>query len=134
MHVMWCSASLSPCSLSGYCSPLCPFVRPSVCYAISSLTIGQNPTKFGVRVIHMSGCATAFFGHPPGARGGFKGQLLSLKSQFQRFLYQTFLFVLTNKEMGFSLCRLGHTPGERLGVAVGSKFYFFQTWSCGISN
>ena len=26
----------------------CKSVRPSVCYAISSLTIGRNPTKFGV--------------------------------------------------------------------------------------
>ena len=28
--------------------PVCPFVRPSVCYAISPLTIGRNPTKFSL--------------------------------------------------------------------------------------
>ena len=49
---------------------------------------------------------------PLGPRGGFKGQLSYLKSQFQRFM-----FVLKNKRMRFSLCRLGRTPGVGLGVA-----------------
>ena len=132
MHVMWCSASLSPCSLSGYCSRLCPFVRPSVCYAISSLTIGQNPTKFGVRVIHMSGVCNSIFWPSPWGPGRVQRSTII----FEKSISKTKLFCLFSqiKEMGFSLCRLGHTPGKGLGVAVGSKFYFFQTWSCGISN
>ena len=50
--------------------PVCPFVRPSVCYALSSLTIGRNPTKFGVRNFHMSGlCDSTFFGPSPWGPG-----------------------------------------------------------------
>ena len=38
------------------------------------------------------------------------------------------MFVLKNKKMGFSLCRLGHTPG---GGTWGCLWViFFQTWSC----
>ena len=46
-------------------------VRPSVCYAICSLTIGRNPTKFGVRVTHLSVvCNSAFLVViPPGPSG-----------------------------------------------------------------
>ena len=42
-------------------------VRPSVCYALSSLTIGRNQTKFGVRDFHMS--ATALFWPSPWGLG-----------------------------------------------------------------
>ena len=50
--------------------PVCPFVRPSVCYALSSLTIGRNPTKFGVRNFHMSGlCDSTFLGPSPWGPG-----------------------------------------------------------------
>ena len=64
-----------------------------------------------------------FFGAIPlRPRGGFKGQLSYLKSQFQRFLYQT-LCLSKNKRMRFSLCRLGRTPGVGLGVAWGQFFF-----------
>ena len=87
-----------------------PSVRPSVClsvrlsvrqsvrHAISSLTIGRNPTKFGVCVAHMNGACngTFFFGPAPWGPGeGPKGQIslniikFQLLSQFQRFLNQT---------------------------------------------
>ena len=59
---------------------------------------------------------------PLGPQGGFKGQLLYLKSQFQRFLYQTLCLFSKIKEMGFSLCRLGHTPGGGTWGCLGSKF------------
>ena len=66
---------------------------------------------------------STFLGHPPGARGGFKGQLSYLKSQFQRFLYQTLCLFSKIKEMGFSLCRLGHTPGGGTWGCLGSIFF-----------
>ena len=52
-----------------------------------------------------------------------------------------FVCVLTNEryktyQTGFLFCRLAHAPGVGLGgtgVPRGSNF-FFQTWSCGISN
>ena len=42
------------------------------------------------------------------------------------------MFVLKNKRMRFSLCRLGRTPGVGLGVAWGQ--FFSQTWSCGMKG
>ena len=114
---------------------VCLSVCLSVCYVISFLTIGRNPTKFGVRVISISGvCNSTFLPSPSGPWGGFKYQQLSLKSQFQRFLYQNFCLFLQIKEIGCSLCRLGHTPGIGTLGCLGVKIYFFQTWSCGISN
>ena len=72
----------------------------------------------------MSGvCNITFFGHPPGATGGFKSQLSYLKSQFQRFLYQTLCLFSKIKQMGFSLCRLGHTPGGGTWGCLGVKFF-----------
>ena len=73
------------------------------------------------------GCAIALFlGHSPGAPAGFKGQLSYLKSQFQRFLYQTLCLFSKIKEMGFSLCRLGRTPGGGTWSCLGSKIFFFK--------
>ena len=73
MHVTLCSSLLSPPLFRGgivICLSVRPSVRPSVCYALSSLTIGRNPTKFGVRDFHMCGvCNSTFFGHPTGAPG-----------------------------------------------------------------
>ena len=109
------------------------FVRPSVCMLYSILRNHWTKSnqvwcaKFSFEWVvrqHFLGAI------PLGPRGGFKGRLSYLKSQFQRFLYQT-LFVLKNKRMRFSLCRLGRTPGGTWGC-LGS--FFFQTWSCGISN
>ena len=48
--------------------------------------------------------------------------------------------VLTNEryktyQKEFSLCSLGHAPGVGLWGAGGAQVvFFFQTWSCGISN
>ena len=58
----------------GYCYRLCPSVRSyvhlSVCYALSSLTIGQNPTKFGVRNFHTSElCDSTLLGPSPWGPG-----------------------------------------------------------------
>ena len=69
MHVPLCSSLLSPPLFKGGIV-ICRSVRPSVCYALSSLTIGRNPTKFGVRDFHMCEvCDSTFFGHPTGAPG-----------------------------------------------------------------
>ena len=139
MHVTWCSSLLSPPLFEGGIVidsarlSVRSSVRPSVCYAISSLTIGRNPTKFGVRNFHMSGsCNSTFLGPSPwGPEEGSKVNYHIWKVNFKDFLYKT-LFVLKNKRMRFSLCRLGRTPGMGLWVAWGQ--FFFQTWSCGISN
>ena len=56
-------------------------------------------------------CDSTFLAFPVGPSRGFKGQLSYLKSQFQRFLYQTLCLFSKIKEMRFSLYRLGHTPG-----------------------
>ena len=53
-----------------------------------------------------------------------------------------FMCVLTNEryktyQTGFLFCPLGHAPGVGLGGtrgAKGVKQFFFQTWSCSISN
>ena len=113
--------------------PICPFVRPSVCNALASLTIGRNPTKFGVRDFHMSGvCDSNFFLPSPWVPGeGSKVNYHILKVNFKEFLYQTLCLFSKIKEMGFSFGRLGWD----LGLLEGQLFYiFFQTCSCGISN
>ena len=121
--------------IASACLSIRPSVCLSVCYVISFLTYGPNPTKFGVRVISISGvCNSTSLPPPSGPWGGFKCQQLSLKSQFQRFLYQNFCLFLQIKEIGCSLCRLGHTPGIGTWGCLGVKIYFFQTWSLRISN
>ena len=55
------------------------------------------------------------------------------EKSISKIFIPNFMFVLKNKRMRFSLCRLGRTPGMGLGVAWGQTL-FFQTWSCGISN
>ena len=81
-----------------------------------------------MRVAHISGvCNSTFLAIPLGLRGGFKGQLSSLKSQFQRFLYQMFCLFSQIKEMRFLLCRLGHTPrGWDLGLLGGQNCILFK--------
>ena len=77
--------------------PVCPFVRPSVCYALSSLTIGRNPTKFGVRNFHMSGlCDSTFWGHPPGAQGRVQRSTIIFKKVNFKDFY-TKLYVCSKK-------------------------------------
>ena len=61
---------------------------PSVYYAISSSTIGRNPTKSYVWFAHINGaCNSTYFG--PAPWGGVERPYI-IKLQLQRFLYQTF--------------------------------------------
>ena len=85
-----------------------------------------------------------FLASSPGALG--RGQkvkyLISITKSILKIFIPNFVCVLTNEryktyQMGFLFCRLGHAPGVGLrgaGGAQGVKNYFFQTWSCGISN
>ena len=61
----------------------------------------------------MSGvCDSSFFGHPPGAPGRVQRSTIIFKKSISKiFLYQTLCLFSKIKEMGFSLCRLGHTLG-----------------------
>ena len=61
---------------------------------------------------------------PLGPQGGFKGQLSYLRSQFQRFLYQTLCLFSKIKQTGFSLCRLCHTPEGGTWGCLGVSFFF----------
>ena len=59
---------------------VCLSVRPSVRYAISSQTAGQNPTKFGEWLAYTSGACKSTFIFGPAPRGpgeGSKGQILT---------------------------------------------------------
>ena len=82
---------------------------------------------------------------PPGALGRgqkVKYHLISITKSISKIFIPNFVFVLTNEryttyQMGFIFCCLGHAPGVGLwgaGGAEGVNFFFFQTWSCGISN
>ena len=125
MHVTWCSSLLSPPLLRGYCNRLCPFVRPSVCYALSSLTIGRNPTKFGVRDFHMSEvCGSTIFGPSPWGPGeGSKVNYQIRKVDFKIFI-PNFMFVLKNKRNGIFIMSPGsYSRGWDLGL-LGGKFFF----------
>ena len=126
MHVTWCSSLLSPPLFKGgiVIASARLSVRPSVCNALSSLTIGRNQTRFGVRYFHMSGvCDGTFFCHPPGAPGRVQRQLSYLKSQFQRFLYQTLCLFSKIKEMDVHYAVWVILQGVALGVAWGSIFF-----------
>ena len=93
------------------------------------------------------GCAMSnfFLAPPPWTRS--KGQkvkyhLMSITKSFPKIFIPNFVCVLTNEryktyQTGFLFCLLGHAPGVGLwgaGGAQGVKKFFFQTWSCGISN
>ena len=132
MHVTWCSSLLSPPLFKGgiVIASARSSVSPSVCYALSSLIIGRNPTKFGARDFHMSGvCGSKFLSHPPGAPGRVQRSTIRFEKSISKILYQTLCLFSKIKEMGFPLCR---SRGWDLGLLVGQ--FFFQTWSCGISN
>ena len=65
------------------------------------------------------GCATAFFlCHPPGAEGRVQRSTIIFEKSISKIFIPNFMFVLKNKRMRFSLCRLGRTPGVGLGVGV----------------
>ena len=86
-----------------------------------------------------------FLAQPPGALGRgqkVKYHLISITKSISKIFILNFVCVLTNErnktyKMGFSFCPLGHAPGVGLwdaGGAQGVKHFFFQTWSCSISN
>ena len=91
----------------------------------------------------MGRAASIFFAPPPGALGSQKVKyyLISITKSISKIFIPIFVCVLTNEkyktyQTGFSFCSLGHAPGVGLwgaGGAQGANF-FFQTWSCGISN
>ena len=132
MHVTWCSSLLSPplfkegIVIASARLSVCLSVRRSVCYALSSLTIGRNPTKFGVQDFHMCGvCDSTFFGHPTGAPRKVQRSTLIFEKSISKILYQTLCLFSQVKEMGFSLCRLGHTPAGWTWGCLGVNFLFF---------
>ena len=60
----------------------------------------------------MSGvCGSTFLGHPPGAPGRVQRSTIRFEKSISKILYQTLCLFSTIKEIGFPLCRLGHTPG-----------------------
>ena len=87
-----------------------------------------------------------FFGPAPWGPGeGSKGQIIisynfNYKVNFKDFYTKLCVF-LTNEryktyQMSYLFCSLGHAPGVGLGAlgCPGCQQFFFQTWSCGISN
>ena len=130
MHVTWCSSLLSPPLFKGGIViasarlSIRSFVRLSVCYALSSLTIGRNPTKFGVRNFHMSGlCDSTLLGPSPWGPGEVQRSTIIFEKSISKIFILNFMFVIKNKRMRFSLCRLGRTPAVGLGVAWGQFFF-----------
>ena len=92
-------------------------------------------------------CNVKFFlAPPPGAirRGQkVKYHLISITKSISKIFIPNFVCVLTNEryktyQTGFLFCPLNHAPGVGLWGAGGAqeikKIFFFQTWSCGISN
>ena len=83
-----------------------------------------------------------FLASPPGAIGRgqkVKYHLISITKSISKIFIPNFVCVLTNErhktyQTGLSFCPLGQAPGVGLWGAQGVKFFFFQTWSCGISN
>ena len=77
-----------------------------------------------------------FFEPPPGAVGmgqKVKYHLISITKSISKIFIPNSVCVLTNErhktyQTGFSFFRLGAGGGK------GVKDFFFQTWSCGISN
>ena len=86
-------------------------------------------------------CNGIFLPRPLGPWGGVKSQMSFTKSISKVFI-PNFVCVLTNEryktyQTEFSFFCLGHAPGLGFWGAGGAqvvKNYFFQTWSCGISN
>ena len=82
-----------------------------------------------------------FLALPPGALGRgqkVKYHLISITKSISKIFIPNFVCVLTNEryktyQTGFTFC---HAPGVGLWGAGGAQgvIFFFQTWSCGISN
>ena len=65
----------------------------------------------------MSGvCDSTFWGHPPGVPGRVQRSTIIFEKAISKIFIPNFMFSKI-KEMGFSLYRLGHTPGVGLGDA-----------------
>ena len=85
-----------------------------------------------------------FLALPPGALGRgqkVKYHLISITKSISMIFIRNCVCVLTNEryktyQTGFSFCLLGYAPGVELRGAGGAQGvnFFFQTWSCGISN
>ena len=74
----------------------------------------------------MSGvCDSTFFGHPLGAPGRVQRSTIIFEKSISKIFLLNFMFVLKKKEMGISLCRLGHTPGDGTWGCFGVKFFIF---------
>ena len=121
MHVTWCSSLLSPPFLKGgiVIASARLSVRPSVCMLCSILHNHWTKSnqvwcaKFSYEWV----VRQHFFGAIPlGPRGGFKGQLSYLKSQFQRFLYQTLCLFSKIKEWDFHYVAWVVLQGWDLGL------------------
>ena len=70
------------------------------------------------------GCATAFFfGHPPGALGRVQRSTIIFEKSISKILYQSLCLFSKIKEIGFALCRLGHTPGGGTWCCFGVTFF-----------
>ena len=73
----------------------------------------------------MSGvCGSTFFGPPPGAPGRVQRSTIRFEKSISKILYQTLCLFSKIKEMGFSLCRLGHTPGGGTLGCLCVNFFF----------
>ena len=127
MHVTWCSSLLSPPLFKGGIViasarlSVCLSVRPSVCYALSSLIIGRNPTKFGVPDFHMRwGVQQHFFWQPPGApRRVQRSTIIFEKSISMIFFIPNFMFVLKyNRRNGNFIM----SPGSMKGMSSRTEY------------
>ena len=123
-----------------------PVVCP-LCYLLLNHLTKLNQI-WCVSYLHKWGaqCKNFFWAPPPGALGRgqkVKYHLISIAKSISKIFIPNFVCVLTNKryktyQTGFLFCGLGHAPGVGLlgtgGGCPGVKIFFFQTWSCGISN
>ena len=103
---------------------LCPSVRlsvrPSVYYALSSLTIGRNPTKCA-RFSYEWGVRQHFFlDHPPGAPGRVQRSTIRFEKSISKILYQTLCLFSKIKRWNFRYVAWVILQGVGLGVACGS--------------
>ena len=73
----------------------------------------------------MSGvCGSIFLGHPPEALGRVQRSTIRFEKSISKILYQTLCLFSKIKEMGFSLCRLGHTPGGGTWGCLWVNYFF----------
>ena len=62
-------------------------------------------------------------GPSPWGPGGVQRSTIIFEKSISKIFIPNFMFVLKNKRMRFSLCRLGRTSGVGLGVAWGQFFF-----------